>query len=330
LTDGLLDLLVGFSSNDEQKGVLFCATDKAVLFVDKHRQELRQNWNLFLSNVFSLEYLMDKSRMMAFAREAGFSIPNTVVLSRGQEFTRDSIPSWGGPCIVKPVDSLSVGKEFYRIVLDKEALFSAAESLLGVCSKIMVQEYIGAGLPGEVLEVFALRGRLPPHNKQVCIISKERQYPFMTGSSSFIKTELVAELYQPVCRFLDLIEFEGIADIEVVRRDGEFFFIEANFRCGTPIALSQRAGLNLPALAYFDAIGEAVAPRNEFTAGIHWLRDDTDWKHVFEGRVPAGKFVRDVLRTSEFLVFATDDPRPFLYHLFSLLKKGLRYSSYAV
>jgi len=330
ITDDLLDKLVVPRFDADSKGTIFCATDQAVLFMDRHSSELGENWNLFSSRERSLEYLMDKSCMIEYARAAGFSIPRTVVLCQGQEIGWDWTDALHYPCIVKPVNSLSVGKEFYRIVADKESLLVAAQSLIATCPKIMIQEYIGADLPGQVLEVFVLRSRMPPHVKKVCMISKERQYPYMKGSSSFIKSELIPDLYQPVSRFADLIAFDGIADIEVIHSAGEFFFIEANFRCGTPIALSQRAGLNLPMLAYLDTIGRVDEyPEGDYVPQIYWMRDNTDWKHVLERRISPFTFLRDVLRTDEFLILAGDDPEPFARYLLTLLKKGLRRSTHA-
>lgn len=223
----------------------------------------------------------------------------------------------------KPVDSLSVGKESYKVVADAESLLSAAKSLVQTCPKIMIQEYIGADLPGQVLEVFVLRSRVPPHTKQVCMIRKERQYPYMKGSSSFIKSELIPDLFELVSRFTDLIAFDGITDIEIIRSGSEYFFIEVNFRCGTPIALSQKAGLNLPMLAYLDANGR-MSPEHILTPGIYWMRDNADWKHVFENRISPLRFLHDVTKTSEFLILAADDLRPFTFYLSTLLRKGMR------
>jgi len=323
LTDSLLDLLPRPSSAGG-KGVLYCATDEAVLFVDRHVQRLQRDWHLFTSHEFSLEHLVDKGHMTELARESGFDVPYTVAVSRGGKLDRDRIAAMPYPCIVKPANSLGPGKETYKIVTGEGGLLSAIEGLLARCPRVVAQEYIGESEPGEVLEAFAFRSRVPPHDNYICTIEKDRVYPHLVGSSSFIRTAVLPELHQPIRRFLELIAFDGIVDFEFVRSADRLFFIEANYRPGTPIALSQRAGLNLPALAYWDAVGIPFDNGGGVRPGIHWLRDNTDWKHVREGRITARRFVGDALRAREFLILAADDPRPFVAYLSGLLRKAGR------
>jgi predicted ATP-grasp superfamily ATP-dependent carboligase len=318
--ENLIDLLTSFQPTLSKKNEIFCVTDQAIIFVDNFSSVLGNYWKIFKSDRYDLEYLMDKSNMIQFAKAAGFKVPFSIALERGQEIAGEAIERLPLPCIVKPVNSLKGGKELFEIVNDRDRVSIAAKNLLLKVPKIIIQEYIEYDETGGVWEAFAFRTQ-----RRSCVLSikKERQYPDKKGSSSFIRTKALPCIYDPVSRFLALVEFNGIVDFEFIEQRSKYYFIEINFRPGTPIGLSQRSGMNMPVLILNNFAGDV---RDDFDGSdsIYWLRDTNDWRHVLEGRISVWKFIRNVFQTHEFLIFSLQDLRPFLFFLKLISRAGVK------
>lgn len=320
LDENLADLLTSFKPKFSNRGEIFCVTDQAVVFVDNYSSVLENYWRIFKSDRYDLEYLMDKSNMIQFAKAAGFRVPYTIVLERGQNIVLEALERLPLPCIIKPVDSLKGGKELFEIISERNRVSNAAKNLLLKVPKIIIQEYIKYDETGGVWEAFAFRNRRKTY---VLSIRKERQYPVNKGSSSFIRTESLPCIQKPVSRFLELVEFNGIADFEFIEHKGRYYFIEINFRPGTPISLSQRSGINMPVLIRNNFLGDVV-DNYGWSDYVFWLRDSNDWRHVLEKRISVWKFLRNVFQTDEFLIFSLQDVKPFIFFLKSFLQAGIK------
>ncbi|MDP6630897.1 MAG: hypothetical protein QGH42_13695 [Kiritimatiellia bacterium] len=311
--NGIIEALCEGDDDPDGRRVLFCATDAAIALVDAHAQSLARRWRIFRSGRFSMQHLLHKGNMSALAEEAGFDVPPIRSIRRDCDVDLIAAETQF-PCILKPVDSLHGDKKDFRIIRDQRHMQAALNQALEANDEVLLQSFV-EGEDTTVIEVFAFRS--PSHSDTTHLVTAEkvRQYPPVIGSSSFIHTTPENDLREPIQRFLELTAFEGLVDFEFVRRHDRTYFIEANFRAGTPIALCQRAGYNLAAIAYLTVGGHPPHPRGMVQPAHYYLRDETDWRHVTEGRISLRTFIRDVRRTSEFLVFARDDRTPFWNYL---------------
>jgi D-aspartate ligase len=79
-----------------------------------------------------------------------------------------------------------------------------------------------------------------------------------------------------------------------------------------------RAGVDLPYLAYAEAIGNAITP-GPFKEGVKWVRMITDLPtvamEIWHGRLTFGEYIRSMWGCKEFAVFSLDDPLPSIMEL---------------
>lgn len=321
--DKLVDLLTSGISNP--KGAIFCATDSSAIFVDKNREELGDSWHIFGSEMFRTADLMDKSKMISWAEQAGFTLPRTVVIDPDATLPAKDIGSIKPPCILKPTTSLEFGKEAFQVIKKEEDIFPAVDAYVLNYGRCLLQEFVGDATADGMIEVFAYNPKSVDRFFS-CTIGKIRQYPFSIGSSSFIKTTSLPGVLGAISRYLSIIDYVGVVDFELKKCGEQVYFLEVNLRCGTPIYLSARAGLNLPQIAYRDILGETVDIPNNVSPSedIYWLRDENDWRHILEGRLSLRQFIRDVLRADAFAIFSRHDMLPFLQYLNKLIARNAR------
>jgi len=317
----LLDLLCSTT----HKGAVLCATDNTEIFLNNNKNRLRHHWNFFYSNKYNSQDLMDKGKMLDWARAAGFSIPPTAIIEPGKNLPLKEIEVISPPCILKPATSLNFGKETFNILETKDNIIPIIENYRNQYGKCMLQEFVGDSTANGMIEVLAHK---PSNSSRVlaCGISKIRQYPYSIGSSSFIKTmPLSKEEHIKLAKYLTLIDYEGVVDFEFKKKGGQIYFLEINIRCGTPIHLSTCAGLNLVQIAYKHLIGEDINYDSVANpaVSIYWMRDDSDWKHLPEGHLGFWKFIKNLFQTDTYAIFKRNDLSPFIHYLYKSLRKKL-------
>lgn len=296
----LLRLLIdGIGVSD---ALLIPTSDDMVVFMHKNKDELLGAGYIF-DTCEDLMDLMNKDVMKDRAREAGFSVPRI--------FSVDSNDVLGHfPLMVKPRTSLGYSKDYLKVVNNHKELKSF---LSGVEKRedFICEEFI-PGNADDMYEVIAYRDNKGRTNVP-CIIRKVRQSPPVKGSSSYIKTEYNDVLATMSMRFLGLIGYVGIADIEVKynRRDRCFYFIEINYRPGGPIYLSKAAGANVPIGYYRGMLGYDVDPM-VCRDNVTWMHDSSDWKNIGKSVSLTG-FIGDVLRADSFSFYHRKDLKPFFY-----------------
>jgi predicted ATP-grasp superfamily ATP-dependent carboligase len=287
---------------------IFPASDEMLIFLLKHSQELNKN-NLSLPSAnIPCHMLLDKDYIKGVAANAGFFVPRT--------YRFNQLDSVSFPVIVKPCDSLKFGKETFRIVHNKGELEEVLKDKTD--NDYFIEDYI----QNDDLSMyeFLLFRNSKKELSNICPIIKIRQSPPNIGSSSFIKTTSFTSLNGTIKKFLDSIDYVGLADIELkfCSERQKFFFIETNFRAGAPIHLSTISGLNLP----LDFVLNKRKKKNFECRVNYWMNDQTDPANLFK-QVSIISFTQDLFRTNLFAVFSFFDIKPFLILLMSKLSRKL-------
>jgi predicted ATP-grasp superfamily ATP-dependent carboligase len=225
---------------------LFPATDEAVVWLDINRGAFGLDWLVPKLNGRSMHMALNKVEMQRYASAAGFSVPKTLVIDPVASEVDGIDASWF-PVIVKPLDSLERGKESMAVLADQSSLNSYVRNLV-TRPPLMVQEYVSGDASGGIYEVFAAFNPLVMKRPTCVVAKKARIFPDLIGSSSAIYTVNDVTLQDLVRRYIELSGFVGVLDLECVKRAGAYYFIEVNYRCGTPIDLARVAGINIPLL----------------------------------------------------------------------------------
>jgi predicted ATP-grasp superfamily ATP-dependent carboligase len=115
------------------------------------------------------------------------------------------------------------------------------------------------------------------------------------------------------------VGYSGLAEVEFMYHDKHerFELLEANPRIWGWHSLAIHAGVDLPYLAYAEAIGKPYSV-GAFREGVKWMRLTTDvptaLTELWRGRLSLADYVKSV-RGSRDAVFSLSDPLPFLMDL---------------
>ena len=151
------------------------------------------------------------------------------------------------------------------------------------------------------------------------------------GIGSMCVATHIPALASQVEEFIESIHYQGFIDAELKldSRDGKFKFIEINSRPGMQIRLTARCGINLPYLAYLDAIGKPCSMKQDPAAeGIKWLSMHSDMKSAYDAiknkALSLSDYFRSLQGRIEFAIFALDDPLPFIFSLKQTAYAGVK------
>jgi predicted ATP-grasp superfamily ATP-dependent carboligase len=129
-------------------------------------------------------------------------------------------------------------------------------------------------------------------------------------------------------RLLEVTGHHGAATVEFRKdpRDGRFVLMEINVRTVSGQELVTRSGLDVPLIAYRDAMGLPVSvppPRR-----VRWFRFGLDFRAFRDLRQARAlttlQWLATVLPSRSFAYFAWDDPMPFLVRFGNWLNRHLR------
>lgn len=343
--DALNKYLIGLRSQYQRKVVLIPASDDCSIYIAKNAQHLSEHFILLNPTAKTMERVKDKRRQYDLASAAGVSIPETYFPQCENELIDVATQLKHYPYIIKPVEAqkwrlkkysgISDGKKAV-VVHDGTELLAEYRRISVYDTNIMVQEIING--KDELLYTFLAYCSATEKPLAYCVRSKLRQYPidfgYCTASISCHNKEV--EAYAR--RLLEQSSYVGMVGVEF-KYDSiadEYKLIEINTRPVNTIGLSIACGVNLPLIAYLDAIGENPNPVTQWRDGVVWLWFSQDLSAARElkrlGRLSTFQWLRSYLvgrRTHA--IFSLYDVVPFLQFykpyakrmLSKIVRKGL-------
>jgi D-aspartate ligase len=239
---------------------------------------------------------------------------------------------------VKPALQREFTNEFGEKVLRAET----REDFLSLCKRathhpLLAQEIIGAGLDS-FYSLCSYVGR-DGQAKGVFVGRKLEQYPPDFGTACLVDSRRVDEIVERGVEILREFGYHGISEVEFIydQPSDDFKLLDINTRVWKWIGLPIRAGIDLPWLAYADAVFGNVEPAGHQRDGLRWvyLKDyitlrrqrpgadastltREDWLTLING---AGDFDGEVVDA----VLSADDPEPFVHMIESLFTKRQYY-----
>jgi D-aspartate ligase len=315
-----INLLMEIGATLKQKAVLFPCLDEWVFAVARHRRELEEFFILPFSELDTIERILDKSLLYRKCEARGIPIPRTYYV--GEQSPEAVAAAIAFPCIVKPALQREFTNEF------GEKVFRAAtrEEFLALCQRaarhpLLAQEIVGAGLDS-FYSLCSYIGR-DGEAKGVFVGRKLEQYPPDFGTACLVDSRYVEEIVARGVAILKDFNYQGISEVEFIydERDGDYKLLDINTRVWKWIGLPMRAGIDLPWLAYADAVAGNVEAAGRQLEPLRWvyLKDyvalrraqpgmpeatltTADWTELVGGDANAA--IVDA-------VLARDDPEPF-------------------
>ncbi|ACO47949.1 carboxylate--amine ligase [Deinococcus deserti] len=344
-TDFLLDLGPHFA----QKPVLFPTNDDWVFATSRHKTELERFYHVPFSGQDVIDTALNKTSLYRAAEKLGIPIPQSWYLdgvpvadlaAGPHEQVRQVAAQVPYPVILKPDESRAFYEAFRAkvFVVQTPSEFEARVQEAAQQGLRLVAQRIVRTRPGGFYSVCSyLDAQSRPRG--VFVGRKLEQYPPDFGTSCLADARFVPEIAERGVRVLQALGFHGISEIEFVQDPdtGEHLLLDVNTRSWKWIGLPIASGIDLPSLAYRDAIGEAFdAPQQR--DGVRWtfLRDyvklvreragvmpqehvtKDEWLSLIRGEIPAGGTLVDG-------ILDPDDPEPF-YEVLKGELFGFRYT----
>lgn len=308
--------------------VLFPAFDGAVRVVAEHRAELAERFDFVLPELAVVERLLDKTAFHRWAMEHGFPVPRTMVLD-DPAGVPGALRELTFPVVLKPFErtlgwqELSRQTKVYRLATRDDWARLPFDPFRAV-DRVVLQEWI----PGRDSDVyFCLTYRDRGGTGLAARVGRKLlQWPVDTGTSALAVTCADDELHELTRRLLDTAGHVGFGSLEVRRSAADRRMLITEPTVGRPnmqTALTTAAGVNLPEVAYLDAVRRPPrAPLPATGRESIWIHETALPRSLVVTLRRDGPAVRRVLaealrvrRRPVGAFWAVRDPRPLVAEL---------------
>lgn len=327
-----MDFLICLGNRLERKSVFIPTGDNTVLFLAKHKEELRDLYEFVVPDARLIRQVVGKESIFDLCIQHDIPTPRTEHPKSKEEMAK-ALENIGFPCIIKPVlspnwwtDEISAIVNNGKVVRleSLEHGLEIYEKLAPLDSDIIVQEII----PGddENLYYFVFYADRQGRTLVRFAGQKLRVTPTHFGSASYVKSIHDAQLEEVSLKLVDAIGYVGLGGIEfkLDPRDNKFKLIEFNARFGLWDVLATKCGIDLPWVAYLDALRLPVPEPQDYEDGVIWMSLARDLSALKEYRQEG------ILSIYQWLIslrgkrcgasFAWDDPLPGLREAFVFMK----------
>ncbi len=310
--ESLLNAFKRFASKEE-KGVIIPTSDFVLKFLSDYSTELSEYFIFptVSDKIGTLYDIMSKETMAEYAEKAGFSIPEMIKCSVNEKTVEDSEIYMKFenkyPLILKSENLFIPGCDF-SIVKNEFELKNIIGTLLG--STVIIQQFI------EDAEEIAVQGvAFGKKSKPIAFgaVHKIRTSLFAMGTTTYAELRPFEDEYLKVISesFAEIIGFSGIYDLDVLIKDGKYYFIECNFRNGSNGYAYKRAGANLP-LVWVNGISDILNINvKKKIHNVYFVNDIGDFAHLLKHDVNIFKWIWQYISADAHLTYNFLDPGPF-------------------
>lgn len=303
--------------------VVLPTADPDVLALDQARTALGSRVHAVLPSAELVRQLTAKDLFDPFSVAHGMPVPHSCV-PRSLEDVRAFAQTHPAPYIVKPdcagawrhpLINEQTARTRAFVLHDEPALMRVCGQLEPVGLRLILQEYI----PGDDTDHYTV-DIFVGHDNQVftCAGVKLRHFPPHVGAGCYCESRHMPALEAQAASIMRRIGFHGVANLDFKRHagTGEFKLFEINPRLSHWHILAARSGVNLPLLAYLDAIGLPSTPPARRT-GLRYVNGRHDLsavrQYVREGQWSWPRYARSLLSPRNvYQRLWLTDPMPFL------------------
>ena len=329
-----IELLLEIGDELKRKAVLFPCLDEWVFAVARHRSELEQYYVIPFAEIETVERILDKNLLYRKCEALGIPIPRTFYI--GDQTPEQIALEINFPCIVKP----ALQREFTNEFGEKVFRVETRDDFFAMCERaarhpLLAQEIVGAGVDS-FYSLCSYVGR-DGEAKGVFGGRTLEQYPPDVGTACLVDSRYVGDIVDRGVEILRAFGYHGISEVEFLKdeRDGEFKLLDINTRVWKWIGLPIAAGVDLPWLAYADAVYGMVKTAGRQQEAVRWvyLKDYVALRRARAGAAETTLSEKDWIELiaederGEIVdaVLSRDDPAPFVRLMESLFEKRQYY-----
>ncbi len=310
------------------EAVLYPLRDNDVLLCSKYRDELMHHYRYVMSDHETMTSMLTKDGLHKIADKYNTPSPQVIWANSVEEIEKigDDLPF---PVVLKPVFSPSwlqdeiaaIVRENYLSGPSKVVFCENLSKLLEMYKKIavydprmIIEEYI----PGKDSDLVYFCFYL---NRQSRILAsfagvKERILPVGFGSATFVRTFYDPKLEEVSLKLLSDVGYKGLGGVEFKRdsRDNEYKLIEFNARLGMWDSYGARCGVDIPYVAYRDALALHVEPEFKYRNGVRWVDFQRDVRAFIiyrkQKKLTLWRWLSSLIGEKEWAFLEWDDWRP--------------------
>ncbi len=310
-----------------KKAVLIPCSDHWTLKAGQIRNDLRERFLISQSAPHIQQIFTDKGRFKEVLDLYQIPYPHTLIPKSDQ----DIINIGSGEIkkyFLKPRDSQGFSQNYgvkgYWPESIEDCLYKVNQ-LRTVGYDVMLQEYI----PGPSNQHYYVEGLIDRTGVPRATFGRRRirMNPTDFGNTTImisVPLVQVKSAVENIHRLLSSVGYRGIysAEFKYDNRDGVFKVLEVNARPWWYIEFPQLCGLNVPALAYLDALGMEMPEGADYRVGrwfVNFLSDFSLWrKRVAKGQVEVA-WIWEWIRANPTVLRARD-PLPGIMWTMARLK----------
>lgn len=317
---GFLSRLLELGGEGDPQPALIAVTEAEMLFLSRHRDLLAQRFHLSAMSAERIMALADKWLQCDAARRAGLPIPGTLLLN-SRAAIEHVADGFTFPVLARPRTGHAPPQRFETraqwlrgapALYDSPVHFLMQEMVPGK-SRARHQAVVYRGCRGALLASMVTR------TIHAC--------PRQTGTPTLVETVDMPNLVDLAQRYLTAAGYHGAATVEFKfdETSGRATFVGMEMGYGFPETLALRAGVNFALTEYSELLGQNSPPVSARTAGLKWWRPLLDLRGAFNGGREYGalEWLRSCAGAHAETLFASDDSKPFLFHLAGLARLPL-------
>ena len=320
-----------------KQAVYFPTGDNTVLFFSRHRNVLEPYYRCVMPDADLVEALVSKEGFDRLCTEYDIPAPQSF-FPKDRNDVESHLAQLPFPAIIKPIyshdwkhpDMVSIvgsGTKALSIP-DAKQLFEKYDNLAKVNPSVVIQEFI----PGPDYALYYFCGYMDHKTRPLAVFvgQKLRVEPIHFGSASFVKSIHDQDIIDMSLRFLEATGYVGLCGIEYKRdsRDGQMKAIEFNARFGLWDILATRCGIDIPYIAYQDAVGQVAEKCLSYRTGVKWVSMALDYsafkQYRREGTLSLVRWLMSFIGEKQWAVADLGDLVPFVETTRDLLRKKVR------
>ncbi len=319
---GTLSLMSRFA----RSFLLYPTTDQQVAWFSQNRALLPDNIIHLFPSKEVVKYLLDKKRFFEFCHQNLFPV-SQYRLVRSDDDIINKVTGLQFPLIIKTPEKVygtpSLAKAYF--IETCRGLKSTWEEIKTLHHEFIVQEFI----PGEDSSIFFCMQYIDRSGNLLASFTgrKIRQWRPGCGGTASCEPVNRHELHDLTYNILTKAGFSGIGSMEYKLdvRTGQFYCIEPTV-CRTDFQeqVAVANGVNIPWIAWRDAMGQKVTPvisNGGKKAWMHVLNDRlaADY-YIGKGKLTRRKWLWSLRKVRSFDIWAWQDPGP----LFNAIKRKIK------
>ena len=293
----IVPYLLDYSKGIKEKSVIISCADFVTSELDNSYNALKDSFYLPTADKQGVcNYYMDEEVMAKQAQRLGIAVPQTWIVDSDFDITHIIFP-----CIVKPLASIYGSKNEGN----------GSYLLKNKGRRFLVQEFIDKQFEYQLIGCSLNHGVdivIPGYSK--CI------RPCPGTNTGFLEYRTFDDFkcnLQSCKEFMRSIGYQGLFSLEFLRdKSGNDYFMEINMRNDGNAICVTGAGVNLPYIWYQYCIGNDYHEEISNTVrNIFVMPEFDDFSLLLKRKVSITQWLKDYKRTSTFMEYCKNDPKPY-------------------